>query len=362
MIELQHVEKRYPNSAPLKDICAEIHDGDVISVIGPSGTGKSTFLRCINRLETPTAGKILLDGEDITAPGCDLNAVRRKIGMVFQNFNLFNHMTVIENIVAAPIDLKKTAKKDAWKDGMHILRAVGLSDKAYNYPNELSGGQKQRVAIARALAMDPSVILLDEPTSALDPTMVGEVQAVIRELTKTGKTMIIVTHEMAFARAICSRVFYMDEGVIYEEGTPEQVFDHPQREKTRRFINRLKVMTLEISSRTYDFLGMMSRISEYGIKNQLTPRLTGRIQLVFEELVHNLLLPVLPAPGILFSVEYASEEETADVKVLYGTEPLNPIDGKDELPSAVLRGIARDIRYSLMDDGPHVNQIELQLT
>ena len=361
MIELQHVEKRFPNITPLKDICAEIHDGEVISIIGPSGTGKSTLLRCINRLETPSAGKILVDGEDVTAPDCDLNAVRQKMGMVFQSFNLFNHMTVIENIVTAPIELKKLSKNDAWKEGMCLLRMVGLADKAYDYPDELSGGQKQRVAIARALAMNPSVILLDEPTSALDPTMVGEVQAVIRELTKLGKTMIIVTHEMAFARAICTRVFYIDEGIIYEEGTPEQIFDNPQKEKTRRFIRRLKVLELEISSHTYDFLGTMSCIAEYGVKNQLPPRLTKKLQLAFEELVHNLILPQLTEAKVRAVIEYASEEESAVMTVSYGSEHFNPLTSDDQLPLSVLKGITQDMAYGENTEEPEVNRIVLRL-
>ena len=361
MIELQHVEKRYPNVTPLKDVCAEIQDGEVISIIGPSGTGKSTLLRCMNRLETPTAGKIILDGEDITASGCRLSAVRQKMGMVFQNFNLFNTLTVIENVVAAPMDLKKVSKDEAWKEGMRLLRTVGLADRAYSYPDELSGGQKQRAAIARALAMDPSVILLDEPTSALDPTMVGEVQAVIRQLTVLGKTMIIVTHEMAFAKAISTRIFYMDEGVIFEAGTPEQIFDHPQKEKTRRFIRRLKVLELEIGSRTYDFLDMMSRIAEYGVRNQLPPQLTGHIQLVFEELVHQLILPKLRKPEIRITIEYAADEEKAAMTVLYGSEPFNPLTSEDTLSLSVLKGITKDRQYSENSEGPEKNRITLLL-
>ena len=361
MIELRHVEKSYPNVTPLKDICAEIRDGEVISMIGPSGTGKSTLLRCINRLETPSAGKILIDGEDVTAPGCDLNAVRQKVGMVFQSFNLFNHRTVIENIIAAPMKLKKLSKNEVWAEGMRLLRMVGLSDKAYDYPDELSGGQKQRVAIARALAMDPSVILLDEPTSALDPTMVGEVQTVIRELTKLGKTMLIVTHEMDFARAICTRVFYLDEGLIYEEGTPEQVFDHPQREKTRRFIRRLRVLELEINSRNYDYPGMMSRIAEYGIKSQIPPRLTGKLQLAFEELVHHLILPRLKDPAIRIVAEYAPREETAVMAVSYGGEPFNPLALDEPLSLSVLKGITRELRYDGDPDGPEVNRVSLKM-
>jgi len=199
MIRIEHLRKVYPNATPLADVNVTINKGDVISIIGPSGTGKSTLIRCINMLETPTSGDIWVDGVHITDKKCDINKVRQKMGMVFQSFNLFNHMNVIENIMAAPMDLLKRTKQQAYDEGMKLLRMVGLADKAFNYPDELSGGQKQRVAIARTLAMEPEVILFDEPTSALDPTMVGEVQAVIRELARQGLTMMIVTQEMRFA-------------------------------------------------------------------------------------------------------------------------------------------------------------------
>ena len=227
MIKIEHLRKEYSSITPLKDVSTVINNGDVISVIGPSGTGKSTLLRCINQLEKPTSGRIWVDDLEITDPKCDITRVRQKMGMVFQSFNLFGHRTVIENIMMAPMRLLGKSKQEAYDTGMQLLRKVGLAEKALNYPRQLSGGQKQRIAIARTLAMDPDVILLDEPTSALDPTMVGEVQAVIRDLAKTGKTMMIVTHEMNFARAISNRVFYMDEGGIYEDGTPEQILSIP---------------------------------------------------------------------------------------------------------------------------------------
>ena len=209
MIKIEHLKKEYPNVTPLKDVSTEIHDGDVISVIGPSGTGKSTLLRCINQLEKPTSGKVWVDGIEITDKNCDINKVRQKMCMVFQSFNLFGNMTVIENIMFSPMELLGKTKQEAYDESIRLLRTVGLVEKALSYPDELSGGQKQRIAIARTLAMNPDVILLDEPTSALDPTMVGEVQAVIRELAKSGKTMMIVTHEMNFARTVSNRVFYM---------------------------------------------------------------------------------------------------------------------------------------------------------
>ena len=242
MIRIEHLRKEYPTAVPLKDVNIEIHKGDVISVIGPSGTGKSTLIRCINLLDQPTSGKVFIDDEEITAKGADVARIRRKMGMVFQHFNLFPHMTVIENIMSAPMDLLGKSKQEAYDKGIALLRKVGLADKALNYPDVMSGGQKQRVAIARTLAMEPEIILFDEPTSALDPTMIGEVQAVIRDLAKQGTTMIIVTHEMKFAREICNRVFYMDEGGVYEDGSPEQIFDNPQKERTRQFIRHLKVL------------------------------------------------------------------------------------------------------------------------
>ena len=307
MIRLEHVKKVYPNVTPLADVNAEILDGNVISVIGPSGTGKSTLLRCINLLERPDGGKIYFNDEEITAPNCNIHKVRQKMGMVFQSFNLFGHLTVIENIMLAPVKLKGAGRQEAFDEGMKLLRQVGLAEKMLNYPHELSGGQKQRIAIARALAMNPDVILLDEPTSALDPTMVGEVQAVIRDLAKTGKTMMIVTHEMNFARTVSNRVFYMDEGGIYEDGTPAQIFGSPKRDKTRRFIQRLKVLELKIRSKDYDFPGTVSAIEDYCRKNLVSPRTCGRIQLAFEELVQQILLPGLSKPEIYIVVEYSEE-------------------------------------------------------
>ena len=282
MIELRHLEKKYEHSTPLKDVSAVINNGDVISVIGPSGTGKSTLLRCINMLERPTGGQILLDGEDITAPKYDLTKARRRMGMVFQSFNLFGHLTVIENLMIAPMDILKKSKQEAYDTGIALLRRVGLAGRELQYPEQLSGGQKQRVAIARTLAMDPDVILLDEPTSALDPTMVGEVQAVIRDLAKSGKTMMIVTHEMNFAKSICNRVFYMDEGGIYDDGTPEQIFEHPQKERTRRFIRKLKVLELRIDSRDFDFIGAGTEIDRYCLQNDIAPTKRYHICLAVE--------------------------------------------------------------------------------
>ena len=359
MIRIEHLRKEYPNITPLKDVSVEIHDGDVISVIGPSGTGKSTLLRCINQLEKPTAGRVWIDDQEITDRKCDITKVRQKMGMVFQSFNLFGHLTVIENIMLSPVDLLGKSRQEAYDEGMRLLRTVGLAEKALNYPDELSGGQKQRVAIARTLAMDPEVILLDEPTSALDPTMVGEVQAVIRDLSKTGKTMMIVTHEMNFARAISNRVFYMDEGGIYEDGTPEQIFDHPLRENTRRFVRRLKVLELNIESRDYDFLGMASEIEGYCNRNQIAPKDAGRIQLAFEETVARLLIPALQTPRIQAVVEYSEQTERAVWTVSYAGPRLDATASGDELSLAVLGGMTDSMAYAWNAESDLPNQLRL---
>ncbi|MBQ8137123.1 MAG: amino acid ABC transporter ATP-binding protein [Clostridia bacterium] len=360
MIKIEHLKKAYPNVTPLMDVNVEIRDGDVISVIGPSGTGKSTLLRCINLLEKPTSGRIWIDGEEITAPQCNISKIRQKMGMVFQSFNLFGHMTVIENIMLSPVYLKKISRQAAYNRGMELLRMVGLAEKALSYPDELSGGQKQRIAIARTLAMDPEIILLDEPTSALDPTMVGEVQAVIRTLAETGKTLMIVTHEMNFARAICNRVFYMDGGGIYEEGTPEEIFDHPKRENTRRFIQHLKVLELSIKSRDYDFLGMATRIRDYCSKNQIAPKLSNRILLAFEEATQ-LLFAAPQAPRIQAAVEYAEASEHAKWTLRYDGPRLDVTKAGDPLSRSVLSGMAESMEYAWEEGDEYPNRLVLEI-
>ncbi|MCR5117276.1 MAG: amino acid ABC transporter ATP-binding protein [Lachnospiraceae bacterium] len=239
MIKINNLKKNFDKLEVLKGVNEHIRPGEVVAVIGPSGSGKSTFLRCINLLENVTEGEIYVDDELITAPGVDINKVRQKMGMVFQQFNLFPHLKIIDNITLAPTLLKKMSKEDAEKRAMELLTRVGLADKARVYPASLSGGQKQRVAIARALAMDPEIMLFDEPTSALDPEMVGEVLDVIKALAESGMTMVIVTHEMGFAKEVSSRVLFMDQGIIMESGTPSELFDNPQNERTKLFLSKV---------------------------------------------------------------------------------------------------------------------------
>ena len=239
MIEVKNLRKSFDGTEVLKGINETINKGDVACIIGPSGSGKSTFLRCLNLLEIPTGGQIIFEGENLTAKGVDLNLHRQKMGMVFQQFNLFPHMTVIDNLTMAPVLLKKATKAQAEKKGMELLERVGLADRASADPAELSGGQKQRVAIVRALCMNPDVMLFDEPTSALDPEMVGEVLDVMKELAKEGMTMVVVTHEMGFAKEVANRVLFMDDGVIMEEGTPQEIFDNPKCERLKTFLSKV---------------------------------------------------------------------------------------------------------------------------
>lgn len=239
MISIVNLEKEFGELKVLKGINTQIGQGEVISIIGPSGSGKSTFLRCINRLEEPTFGKIIIEGENILGKGININKIRENVGMVFQHFNLFPHKTVLQNIALGPIKLKKIPVKEAENLGRGLLKKVGLSDKEGEYPNKLSGGQKQRVAIARALAMNPKIMLFDEPTSALDPEMIGEVLEVMKELAKEGMTMLVVTHEMGFARNVANRVFFMDQGEIIEDDIPKNIFENPREERTRIFLEKV---------------------------------------------------------------------------------------------------------------------------
>ena len=239
MISVEHLTKNFEGPEVLKDISVQIHKGDVMCIIGPSGSGKSTFLRCLNLLEKPSSGRIVFAGDDLTDKRVDLNLHRQKMGMVFQQFNLLPHMSVLRNLTCAPMMLRNVPEAQAKAKAMELLERVGLADRADAYPRQLSGGQKQRVAIVRALCMEPDVMLFDEPTSALDPEMVGEVLDVMKELAKASMTMVVVTHEMGFAREVSNRVLFLDEGCIVEQGTPQEIFDHPQSEHLQSFLKKV---------------------------------------------------------------------------------------------------------------------------
>ena len=336
MIEIKNLTKEYADVTPVKDVSVKINDGDVISIIGPSGPGKSTFIRCINLLEKPTSGSIVFNGEEITAKGYDVKKARQKMGMVFQSFNLFGHLTVIENMMTPQMDLLGKGRQEAYDKGMELLRQVGMADKALAYPDELSGGQQQRIAIARTLDMDPEIILFDEPTSALDPSMIGEVQSIIRMIAKTGRTMMIVTHEMDFARKISNRVWYMDEGGIYEEGTPKQIFEEPRQYNTRKFIQRLSTLSYRIESDDFDFEPVIDELQEYAEKLLIENERTSKLQLALEEICVNNLFELQSNPNIFAQIDYSEKSDVLSLELKYAGEHFDPRDSDNELFNNIL--------------------------
>lgn len=376
MFKIDQISKRFENGVePIQNLSAVIHKGDVISLIGPSGTGKSTFLRCLNMLDPPTSGEITYGEDLITAKGYDLTRLRKKVGMVFQSFNLFNHLTSIENIMMPQIRLLGRSRQDAFDKGMKLLEQVGLSDRYLQYPGQLSGGQKQRVAIARAMAMDPEVLLLDEPTSALDPTMVDEVNDVIKKLASSGITIVIVTHDMAFARDISNRVFYMDEGVVYEEGTSEEIFENPKKPKTIQFIKKLFLMEEEITDRDYDFDGLTKRIYELMLQVKSFGSVWNNAILLLDEIIHQILFPLLPDPfrihlkmeckknGIILNLDYSGKEvDLASLIREKAIQPLNQEDMNDwqVVPAKVICGYAKEMKYT-SQEGEFTNHLQIDV-
>ena len=361
MITVENLSKNFGELAVLHGINAQIDKGEVISIIGPSGTGKSTFLRCLNLLETPSSGRIVIDGVDILKKGVNVPRLRQKMGMVFQSFNLYEHLTVLQNLTLGPIKLRGLSKNEAEEKARELLKVVGLSEKENNYPDELSGGQKQRVAIARCLAMEPEIILFDEPTSALDPTMISEVLAVIRRLAKNGMTMAIVTHEMDFARDVSTRVFYMDDGGIYEEGSPKDIFENPQKEKTRAFIRRLRILKQEIISRDFDLYKLNAEIEAFCAKHTIDKTVTGNILLIVEEVLVNMLLPnKAEGQAITFALEYAEKRGEFQLVFDYGGEEHNPLldESEDNLALMIVKKKAKNTRHSYSNG---MNQLSISI-
>ncbi|MBQ0054042.1 MAG: amino acid ABC transporter ATP-binding protein [Bacteroidales bacterium] len=345
LISISALEKRFEDGLVVLDgIDTEIRKGEVISIIGPSGTGKSTFLRCLNLLGKPTGGRIMVGGKNILSRYADVPMLRRRMGMVFQSFNLFDGMNVLENITLAPVKLLGKTPAQAEAKAMELLKLVGLAEKASAYPAQLSGGQKQRIAIARALAMEPEILLFDEPTSALDPTMVSEVLGVMRLLAKQGMTMLVVTHEMRFAREVCNRVFFMAEGHIYEENIPAELFDNPQKELTKVFINQIREFNYRIETADYDYYGMMGAMVVFAEKYNMSYQTITNLQLAVEE-----ALGIMGSPaGTEIKVSYS--EKTMDLKVLVTVpEEVLPVmfDTDDNrISNSILHGISSSLELS----------------
>lgn len=360
MIKIEHLSKSFGDVSVLKDISVEINKGEVISIIGPSGTGKSTLLRCLNLLEQPSGGAIHIDGVDILGRDADVPKIRQRMNMVFQSFNLFSHLSVLENLTIGPIKLRGLGRQEAEARSIELLRLVGLAEKVDSFPDELSGGQKQRVAIARCLAMEPEIILFDEPTSALDPTTVSEVLAVIRRLARDGMTMAIVTHEMDFARDVSNRVFYMDEGLIYEEGTPEQIFEHPSREKTKAFINRVRSFARRITSPDYDLYAMNADIEAFCEKHIL-PRKTRHNLLLLVEEVLQVYAPYLSTAVLELRIAYSEKTDSLELVWETAGDEVNPLEGEqspDDFGLTIIRNLTDNIEYRRL---PGKNQLSLAM-
>lgn len=346
MVHIEDLEKRYGSNVILEHINLDIEQGECVSIIGPSGCGKSTLLRCINLLEVPTAGRIFINGQEITAKGAPLDKIRRRMGMVYQSFNLFSHKTVLENVMMAPMALGGLSKREAMDLAIDCLEQVGMGQRADFMPSALSGGQKQRAAIARCIAMKPELILFDEPTSALDPTMVDEVLAVIRRLVNQGMTCVIVTHEMNFAKSISSRVVYLDEKSIYEMGPPSQIFGAPQREKTRAFVERIRTLRWPIQRRDFDIYELNRAIAQFCRKQFLDERQIYRVQLVLEELLCNLLLPNLTEVQVELVLSYSGKDGALRISVEYaGASVSQAAAAKNELSMTMLTAICKELQW-----------------
>jgi len=360
MIRIEHLQKSFGNLEVLRDVNVSIERGEVISIIGPSGTGKSTLLRCLNLLDTPTGGNIFIDDVNILAKKVNVPRLRQKMGMVFQSFNLFEHLSVMENLCIGPVKLLGKTQAEAREKGMELLRMVGLSERSGAYPSQLSGGQKQRVAIARCLSMEPEIILFDEPTSALDPTMVSEVLAVIRSLARQGMTMAIVTHEMNFAKDVSTRIFYMDEGIIYEEGSPQEIFDNPRKEKTRIFINRIRNFHYRINSDNYDLYALNAEVEAFCGKHFFGKKTQRNVLLLIEECLQIISL----SDGADLTLEYS--EKTGDIafrielpastgSVFKGGEP-------DMISLSIINGLTHGLQEVTTDDKKLLSALLFQET
>jgi len=358
MIQVKNLSKKFGNLTVLKEINCNIKKGEVISIIGPSGTGKSTFLRCINLLEQPSGGEIFVDQINLMDKTTNIPKMRQRMGMVFQSFNIFSHMTVLENLCIGQIKLLNKTQAEAIEKARELLKLVGLAEKENYFADELSGGQKQRIAIARCLSMDPEIILFDEPTSALDPTMVSEVLAVIRRLAKNGMTMLVVTHEMDFARDVSSRIFYMDEGIIYEEGSPEQIFKTPQKEKTKAFINRIRSLNFQIRSQDYDLYQLNAEIEQFCEKHFLSRKTVNNTLLIYEELL-SVYQHFFKAYHIDISLAYSEKHNTMELHFSYQGDKHNLLESDfedDELSINLINNLSQEFNFSYEN---HYNKISL---
>ena len=361
LIEVRGLKKSFGSIDVLTGLDLTVEQGERVAVIGGSGCGKSVFLRSLCLLEVPDAGQIFIDGQEITARGADVDTIRRSMGMVFQKFHLFSEMDVMDNLCLAPTRLVTMPGADAEERAMGLLAQLGLAARAHAWPTVLSGGQQQRIAICRCLMMEPKVLLFDEPTSALDPTMVGEVLAVIRMLAKRNMSMLIVTHEMNFAREVANRVLFFADGGIYEQGTPGEIFDAPKREKTIAFINKIKYFSYEITRRDFDLMQFQGGIQNFGEKYGLNQKHTYRLQICCEELIYELLDHCFPQSGAVdlkLSVSHAESDGKTQINLSCAGAACNPFEqDNDVLGMTILKNMARQLDYSYTDNRNQINVI-----
>ncbi len=347
LLEVKGLKKSFGTLDVLKGVDLSVEEGERIAIIGGSGCGKSVFLRSLCLLEKPDAGRIIIDGRDITAKGARVDEIRRSMGMVFQKFHLFSEMDVMDNLCLAPVRLLGLSRKEAEEQAMDLLSQVGLASRAHAWPTVMSGGQQQRIAICRCLMMKPKLLLFDEPTSALDPTMVGEVLAVIRMLAKRSMSMLIVTHEMNFAREVANRVLFFADGGICEQGTPREIFDHPQKEKTIAFINKIKYFTFEIKEREFDLMALQGGIRTFGEKYGIDSRRIFRLQVCCEELIYELMDHCYAGSAEVdmhLDVSYAEADKTTLIRLRCGGAPYNPFEqDRTGLGVTILKNMARSI-------------------
>ena len=358
MIRIEHLRKEYELACPLKDINLTINKGDAVCIIGPSGTGKSTLLRMINLLETPTSGKIFLHDEEITAPGFKKEIARRKMAMVFQNFNLFNHLSVIENLVVPQVDLLGISKDEAYNRALTLLDSVGLKEQYLSYPASLSGGQKQRVAIARALALQPEVILFDEPTSALDPIMVNEVETIMIDLAKKGQTMLIVTHDMNLAEQVGNRIVYLDQGEVYEDDTPEVIFHHAKRTRTRAFVENLSVLKLSIHN-NFNHLECENKLETFIKDLRINEKDAYKLRIIYDELLYTLLIKENNCKDVLLLISYDTKKHFAYIDCKYSGENKNILKN-DNISSKIVKNSITGIKYQTINEKKYTNQIKFK--
>lgn len=361
MIEVEKLCKAFGSRQIFKDFDLNVKDGDVVALIGPSGSGKSLLLRLLMMLDSPDSGKIVFDGKEITSKDANLDAIRQNVGMVFQNFNLFNNMSVIENVMSGLVDLKNMPQDEALAEAKSLLKTVGMADKAFVYPNTLSGGQQQRAAIARTLAMKPDYILLDEPTSALDPMMRGEVEAVIRMMAASGHTMIVATHEMELVRQICNRVCFIYDGQVYEEGTPEKIFENPERTRTRRFVQALRVLEFDVESKDFDFIGTQTSFEEFAYRNGVPRNLLGRLESIMEELFQMVIIQPKEDNVMHVSFEYNNKENSLDGVVRFSGPKLDPDDPHYFISWPIICKRASEISVEEIEDGQYTNLVNITI-